>query len=47
MDAGSQIQALENKDYLRAIWVATVAPGASLLCVPDKAWNGPAYSALL
>jgi hypothetical protein len=43
MDWGSQMQMLENKGYLRA----TVAPGASLLCVPDKAWNGPVYSALL
>jgi hypothetical protein len=47
MDAGSQMQMLENKGYLRAMWVATVAPDASLLCVPDKAWNGPVYSALL
>ena len=47
MDAGPQMQTLENKGYLRAIGIATVASGASLLCVPDKAWNGPVYSALL
>jgi hypothetical protein len=41
------MQIIENKGYFLIALAATVAFNASLLCTPDKAWNGPVYSALL